>query len=75
MSQQMSVDAELISQAYERGRDRGTSLALGYYVSPDGQTIFCQNPNSPEGRFVGAVGGFSDLPEDYLHFDMSEALA
>jgi hypothetical protein len=71
----MTVDAQLIESAYQVGRGRGTSLAAGYYVSPDGGTVFVQNPNSPEGVFVGVVGGFGDLPGDYLHFDMSDALA
>lgn len=69
------IERDLILLAYQQGRSRGTSLSLGYYVSPDQRTVFCQNPNSPEGVLVGDQSGYSDLPEGYTRINMSDALA
>jgi len=68
------IDKDLIKEAYKVGRSRGTSLSLGYYLSLDGKSIFCQNPNSSEGVIVGEDSGYSENP-NFEQFDMSDALA
>lgn len=69
----LGIERSLLDAAYERGSKRGVSLSMGYYVSPDKQTIFCENPNSPEGIFVGADEGFGEMPDNYSRFDMYDA--
>lgn len=71
----MPLNQDLVKNAYSVGRSRNVSLSIGYFVSPDGQTIFCQNPNSFQGVFVGKDSGFGDCPSKFVRFDMSEALA
>jgi hypothetical protein len=67
---------DLIKRAYEIGRSRNVSFACGYSLSPDGQTIFALNPNSPQGVYITAdgVAGFGDPDPNYILFDMSQAL-
>lgn len=71
----MRVDMILINKAYKIGQERGVSLSLGYFASPDGKTIFCQYPNSTKGIFVGALMGYGELPDGYRHLNMSAAIS
>jgi len=69
-----TMNNRLILKAYHTGRLRGTSLSSGYYHSPDKKAVFCKNPNSSYGLIVSGTNTFCDLPDNYIHFDMSAAL-
>ncbi len=68
------MNPELVIKAYLVGRNRGTSLSLGYFISPDGESIFCRNPNSPDGVMVGDTSNIFNSTT-FKHFDMSDALS
>ena len=67
----IKVNASLVKEAYNVGRGRGTSLSLGYAITPCGTAIFCRNPNSPDGI---VVGNQSASFKGAVRLDMSHAL-
>jgi len=66
----------LINKAYAVGESRGTSLATGYYIAPNGRSIFCQNPNSEGGVHIwgGKTYHEDKVNPQWIPFDMSWAL-
>jgi hypothetical protein len=65
---------DLTVKAYEEGLRQQTPVARGYYLSPDGNSVFCQTLGSPRGVVVGAdAGNYTGIPEGYTHFNMSKA--
>ena len=64
-----------IDSAYYIGVDRGSSLSLGYFASPDGQSIFVQNPNDGSGVIVNGLSSVyvHRKPDNFVNFDMFEA--
>ena len=64
-----------IDNAYYIGVKRGSSLSLDYFASPDGQSIFVQNPNDGSGVIVNGLSSVyvHCRPGNFVNFDMYTA--